>query len=65
MECFLGYPELFCRTHEFFQQSWIYFPDRADSIHLDSYGGPFSPGDLFFWKGQEGGLEGLRQKGWT
>ncbi|KAH7972350.1 hypothetical protein HPB52_011183 [Rhipicephalus sanguineus] len=38
---------------------------RADSIHLDSYGGPFSPGDLFFWKGQEGGLEGLRQKGWT
>ncbi|KAH7972187.1 hypothetical protein HPB52_009031 [Rhipicephalus sanguineus] len=38
---------------------------QADSIHLDSYGGPFSPGDLFFWKGQEGGLEGLRQKGWT
>lgn len=62
---FFGLPNLFTRTHEFFQKSWIYFPDRADQIFLNSEGVPYSPKNQFFWNGQAGGLEGLRQKGWT
>lgn len=62
---FFGLPNLFTRTHEFFQQSWIYYPDRADQIHLTKDGQPYSPNNQFFWNGQAGGLEGLRQKGWT
>nr|QBQ65007.1 RNA-dependent RNA polymerase [Taishun Tick Virus] len=62
---FFGLPNLFTRTHEFFQKSWIYFPDRADQIFLDNQGVPYSPDNRFFWRGQAGGLEGLRQKGWT
>lgn len=62
---FFGLPNLFTRTHEFFQRSWIYFPDRADQIFLNPEGTPYSPNHQFFWEGQAGGLEGLRQKGWT
>ncbi|KAH6941978.1 hypothetical protein HPB50_026275 [Hyalomma asiaticum] len=62
---FFGLPNLFTRTHEFFQNSWIYFPDRADQILLRDDGTPYSPNNQYFWNGQAGGLEGLRQKGWT
>lgn len=40
-------------------------PDRGDSIFLGADGRPYCPKNLFFWCGQDGGLEGLRQKGWT
>ncbi|WGL21410.1 RNA-dependent RNA polymerase [Killamcar virus 1] len=61
---FLGYPNLFVRTHEFFQQSFFYYSARPDLIEFRN-GVPVSPGPLACWHGQAGGLEGLRQKGWS
>ncbi|YP_142354.1 L protein [Lyssavirus mokola] len=62
-----GMKKVFSRTHEFFQKSWIYYSDRSDLIGiwkdqiycLDMTEGPTC------WNGQDGGLEGLRQKGWS
>nr|ABZ81171.1 polymerase [Lyssavirus lagos] len=62
-----GLSHVFSRTHEFFQKSWIYYSDRSDLIGiwrdqiycLDMAAGPTC------WNGQDGGLEGLRQKGWS
>ncbi|AVJ54239.1 RNA-dependent RNA polymerase [Taiwan bat lyssavirus] len=62
-----GLKKVFSRTHEFFQKSWIYYSDRSDLIGLwkdqiyclDMGDGPTC------WNGQDGGLEGLRQKGWS
>lgn len=63
---FIGYPKLFERTHEFFERSLIYYLGRPDLMTL-------SPQDQVVnnsnrrvcWQGQAGGLEGLRQKGWS
>ncbi|ADB88761.1 RNA polymerase, partial [Durham virus] len=62
---FLGYPNLIIRTHEFFSKSLIYFVNRpdlmcviGDTVH------PIGPTRVC-WEGQAGGLEGLRQKGWS
>ncbi|AJR28282.1 polymerase [Itacaiunas virus] len=63
---FLGYPNLISRTHEFFQNSWVYYAGRSDV--LGSRNGSLvdlSGKGIYFWNGQKGGLEGLRQKGWT
>ncbi|QDZ26156.1 RNA dependent RNA polymerase [European bat lyssavirus] len=62
-----GLKKVFSRTHEFFQKSWVYYSDRSDLIGLwrdqiyclDMTNGPTC------WNGQDGGLEGLRQKGWS
>ncbi|ABZ81161.1 polymerase [Lyssavirus lagos] len=62
-----GLSRVFSRTHEFFQKSWVYYSDRSDLIGiwkdqiycLDMAEGPTC------WNGQDGGLEGLRQKGWS
>ncbi|UYL95609.1 MAG: RNA-dependent RNA polymerase [Zhangjiakou Rhabd tick virus 1] len=62
---FFGLENIFSRTHEFFEKSWIYYPDRADTISIGEDGVPVCSEGLFFWNGQAGGLEGLRQKGWT
>nr|UNI74004.1 MAG: RNA-dependent RNA polymerase [brine shrimp arlivirus 1]UNI74039.1 MAG: RNA-dependent RNA polymerase [brine shrimp arlivirus 1]UNI74049.1 MAG: RNA-dependent RNA polymerase [brine shrimp arlivirus 1]UNI74054.1 MAG: RNA-dependent RNA polymerase [brine shrimp arlivirus 1]UNI74059.1 MAG: RNA-dependent RNA polymerase [brine shrimp arlivirus 1] len=62
-----GMPTLFTFTHEFFEMAMHY---------LSSYccppekwkGGAFQPDqkcDCHLWFGHYGGLEGLRQKGWT
>ncbi|FAA01392.1 TPA: RNA-dependent RNA polymerase [Anole lyssa-like virus 1] len=67
LDRFFGFHNVFSRTHEFFQKSWIYYTDRADLIGVwdnkifcrDVSEGPVC------WNGQEGGLEGLRQKGWS
>lgn len=62
---FLGLPNLFTRTHKFFENSLIYYGPRPDLIEakgdkLENRGHfPVS------WNGQLGGLEGLRQKGWS
>nr|UYL95634.1 MAG: RNA-dependent RNA polymerase [Tongren Rhabd tick virus 3] len=62
---FLGLPELFTRTHEFFQKSLIYYGERPDLMEVR--GDRVVPkGDyMVVWEGQDGGLEGLRQKGWS
>nr|QYW06855.1 MAG: polymerase [Bole Tick Virus 2] len=62
---FFGLPELFVRTHEFFQKSLIYYGERPDLMQVVD-GKVSSIGDaMVAWEGQEGGLEGLRQKGWS
>nr|AMK09265.1 RNA-dependent RNA polymerase [Drosophila algonquin sigmavirus] len=62
---FIGYPNLFTRTHEFFKRSWIYYADRGDGLTIVD-GELVNKGpDRFCWNGQPGGLEGLRQKGWS
>ncbi|UNI74084.1 MAG: RNA-dependent RNA polymerase [brine shrimp arlivirus 3] len=65
--CMFGMPTLYTFTHEFFEKAMLY---------LSSYccppenwtGGPFKREqecDCHLWFGHNGGLEGLRQKGWT
>ncbi|AMK09234.1 RNA-dependent RNA polymerase [Drosophila ananassae sigmavirus] len=62
---FLGYPNLIARTHEFFEKSLIYYSDRADLMMVRD-GKVVNMSDfLVCWDGQKGGLEGLRQKGWS
>ncbi|AAX47602.1 RNA polymerase [Tupaia virus] len=65
MGSFLGYPNLISRTHEFFQKSLIYFINRPDLMVVK--GNTLEPkGQMrVCWNGQAGGLEGLRQKGWS
>ncbi|AVM87309.1 L protein [Wenling dimarhabdovirus 8] len=48
------------RTHEFFEASFIYY--AGDLSHLSNTLEPQLP---WSWEGHLGGLEGLRQKGWT
>lgn len=65
---FVGYPNLFTRTHEFFQKSLIYYKDRPDLMKIDTSNQTLrnrDPNKLVCWEGQDGGLEGLRQKGWS
>nr|AUM82587.1 RNA-dependent RNA polymerase [European bat lyssavirus 2] len=62
-----GLKKVFSRTHEFFQKSWVYYSDRSDLIGLwedQIYCLDMSDGPTC-WNGQDGGLEGLRQKGWS
>ncbi|QPO14166.1 L protein [Eptesicus fuscus rhabdovirus] len=61
-----GYSNLIKRTHEIFQQSWIYFANKPELIGFkgdEVYNK--DPKKLVCWNGQAGGLEGLRQKGWS
>lgn len=62
---FLGLPNLFVRTHEFFSKALIYYKDRPDLMKVEG-GQVVNVGpDIVAWEGQAGGLEGLRQKGWS
>ncbi|AEJ07650.1 putative RNA-dependent RNA polymerase [Oak-Vale virus] len=65
MGMFLGYPKLIERTHEIFEKSLIYY--AGDKTLLKIEGGEIvnAGGSIACWRGQAGGLEGLRQKGWT
>ncbi|DAZ87956.1 TPA_asm: L protein [Psilorhabdovirus 1] len=61
-----GLSNVITRTHEIFQQSFIYFANKPE--HMEVFDNqirnkPMSP--LVCWQGQAGGLEGLRQKGWS
>ncbi|UAU42847.1 polymerase [Boteke virus] len=62
---FMGYPLLFERTHEFFEKSLIYY--AGDRSLLKIKDGQIVPSTHIrsCWQGQAGGLEGLRQKGWS
>nr|AWK27025.1 L protein [Ekpoma virus] len=62
---FLGYPLLIARTHEIFQKSLIYYPSRPDKMYVSGGKLHSIPGTKYCWQGQKGGLEGLRQKGWS
>ncbi|AIL31438.1 L [Kumasi rhabdovirus] len=62
---FLGYPNLIYRTHEFFENSWIYYNGRPDLMTVRDGRLLNSTPQRVCWEGQLGGLEGLRQKGWT
>lgn len=63
---FFGMPNLFSRTHEFFELSLIYYRDRPDLLQVGPTGVDNRyPQHRVCWNGQEGGLEGLRQKGWS
>ncbi|AJG39168.1 RNA-dependent RNA polymerase [Wuhan House Fly Virus 1] len=62
---FLGYPNLISRTHEFFERSLIYHGGRTDLMRIVN-GEVENNSDIrVCWNGQKGGLEGLRQKGWS
>lgn len=64
---FFGLPNLFSRTHEFFAKSLVYYRDRPDLMRVVN--GQVENIDpvnkRVCWNGQRGGLEGLRQKGWS
>ncbi|KAF9424400.1 hypothetical protein HW555_000539 [Spodoptera exigua] len=63
---FLGYPNLIARTHEFFEKSLIYYNGRPDLMcAADGTLYNKDPNKPVCWNGQKGGLEGLRQKGWS
>lgn len=62
---FVGMPELFCRTHEFFESALYYYRDRPDLMIVEGGNIRNRGPDLVCWKGQPGGCEGLRQKGWS
>ncbi|UOX72918.1 RNA-dependent RNA polymerase [Wenzhou Rhinolophus pusillus ledantevirus 1] len=62
---FLGFPNLIYRTHEFFEQSLIYYNGRPDLMQVRNGTLENNSDKIVCWQGQLGGLEGLRQKGWT
>ncbi|AJR28401.1 polymerase [Klamath virus] len=62
---FLGYPNLISRTHEFFKRSLIYFINRPDLMMVRGDTLVNRGAAMVCWNGQAGGLEGLRQKGWS
>nr|WGC86355.1 MAG: RNA polymerase [Bat tupavirus CX3] len=65
MGSFLGYPNLIERTHEFFNKSLIYFINRPDLMRVEGATLVDKSHRRVCWNGQAGGLEGLRQKGWS
>lgn len=56
----LGYKRLISRTHEIFSSCFITYSKRLDKIPKD-----LSENLPWCWWGHKGGLEGLRQKGWS
>lgn len=57
-----GMKDVFTRTHEMFDKSIMYLAD-GNVTPLDDQGNPID--DPAVWTGHLGGIEGLRQKGWT
>ncbi|APF29060.1 L protein [Menghai virus] len=51
-----GYNTFFRLSHKIFEQCTVYYPERPDYFGKDSQ---------FYWEGQPGGFEGIRQKGWS
>ncbi|BBQ04832.1 RNA-dependent RNA polymerase [Culex pseudovishnui rhabdo-like virus] len=63
---FFGLPNLFVRTHEFFEKSLVYYRDRPDLMKVvENQVHNRDESKRVCWNGQKGGLEGLRQKGWS
>ncbi|DBA36931.1 TPA_asm: L [Arctium alphacytorhabdovirus 1] len=58
-----GLPNLYNQTYEIFRKSIIYL---ADGTYLPGVkGGTIVSDEPFVFTGHKGGMEGLRQKGWT
>lgn len=57
-----GFNNLFTRTHEMFENSTMYL---LDGSFLPPTDGRELLESIGSWKGHLGGIEGLRQKGWT
>lgn len=65
---FFRLPKLFMRAHELINKSLNYFTGRSDLIKWVGKGSKLRVGensDCMAWNGHPGGLEGVRQKGWT
>lgn len=62
---FFGLSKIFSYTHRLFLTSWIYYNDRADLFKIVDDQLINKTDRQVCWNGQKGGLEGLRQKGWT
>ncbi|ALJ30354.1 L protein [Eelpout rhabdovirus] len=62
---FLGYPSLIEKTHHFFENSLIYYNGRPDLMKVTGEDVQNATEKRVCWQGQQGGLEGLRQKGWS
>lgn len=66
-QCFdqlYGFKHCFTRTHEMFKDSFIYLLLNGSYIPQYKFN-QFVPDGLGSWYGHLGGIEGLRQKGWT
>nr|UHR49730.1 MAG: RNA-dependent RNA polymerase [Guiyang nephotettix cincticeps rhabdovirus 1] len=57
-----GYENVFSRTHEMFENSTLYL---CDGTYLPRFSGDEMITGPEAWRGHLGGIEGLRQKGWT
>ncbi|DBA36657.1 TPA_asm: L [Gleditsia betacytorhabdovirus 1] len=63
-----GLPDLFNRTYDIFENSYIYVCDESHDIRIGKgINGEdvLIPDGVHSYTGHVGGLEGLRQKGWT
>lgn len=66
MDRFLRFDNLISKTHEFFEDSFIYYNDRANLMTLlNNVIINNDNNNKVCWQGQLGGFEGLRQKGWS
>lgn len=54
----LGFKNLITRTHEFFENSLVYYGDDIMATCVNDF-------KMYQWSGHCGGFEGLRQKGWS
>nr|DBA44337.1 TPA_asm: RdRp [Cotesiavirus rhabdovi] len=57
-----GFDNVFQRTHEMFEGSFMYL---LNGSYLPRWNGSHFVPDIGGWYGHLGGIEGLRQKGWT
>ena len=60
-----GLPHLFTATHRIFEESTIHYSERCDLLKVVDEKLVNNSNVLVCWDGQKGGLEGLRQKGWS
>lgn len=58
-----GMADVYTRTHEMFKDAQLYLADGTYLPRLGSDGRLIE--DEYCWSGHLGGIEGLRQKGWT
>lgn len=67
MDHLLGFNNCIARTHELFNSSWFYLADGTylPTFIQDKAGKISMIEDEGSWTGHLGGVEGMRQKGWT
>nr|QMP82342.1 RNA-dependent RNA polymerase [Coleopteran rhabdo-related virus OKIAV29] len=61
-DCLFGLNNVYTRSHDMFSESYIYL---ADSTYTPTVQGDGLKVDEGCWDDHLGGIEGLRQKGWT